>query len=212
MHSKLFMVYLLVVYGVAIMHSVRLVWGLSSLGARKGVSMQAIIDGEVDVEALAKSALSNRVLIESVRGAGPNSNENLSSLREKSALHTLRAADSRFRYIIGRYQGSAALLRQLVWLTLLLSSLVVIYGAFPTLADQFNDRNVTGSVAMLATVSLCFSRLSLGLAACAVLYAVSGIFTLMLQRRLNRWQYTYSLAALHGSIEPTRRTPKNDVL
>lgn len=205
MHAKLFIFYLLIVYFLAVVYSVRLVWALAPLGAR--LALRNVARGDVTEEILARAALANRVLIEPIGVGGLESNGTLTPSHEKPTLYTLRAVDSRFKDVVGRCQADAAVIKRLSWLTLLVSFLVVVYGAFPTLADQFNDRNVIGSAAILATVDLLLSRLALGLASCAVLYAVSSVSEVTLMRRLNTWQHLHSQVVLFWSThhaDPTR--------
>ena len=204
-HGKVFVLYLLAVCLVAVVRSARIGWALSPLRGYKPILFRDILNGRVIASVTAKSALSGRVVTESIEGDGLDSSNALSPSAEKPTLNSLRAADSRFKYLVGKLQVDAALIQKLAWLTLLISILVVVYGAFPTLADQFNNRNVIGSVALLATADLLLSRLALGLAVFVVLYALASTFEVMLLRRVNAWQYILSQADLYWSVSQTGR-------
>jgi hypothetical protein len=197
MHAKLFILYLIAVYGIAIVCSIRLGWFLISIGQRKRISVRSIVDGEVGAEVLVRAALSDQILIELSNRVDATPTEALSSTREKVALRTLRAADSSFLYLFGIRQTEVAIINRLAALTFIVSFLVITYGAFSTWAGEFNNRNITGYEALLITAALLLARLALGLSTCTILYGISSIFNVMLMRRVNKWKYLYSQVDLH---------------
>jgi hypothetical protein len=206
-HSKLFMLYLLIVYGTAVVCSLKLAWSLSSFAARKRIPVRSIVDGEVSADVLARLAFSNRISAESVSEEGLDSSTVLPPTREKASLRTLQVAEGRFLYLLGIRQFEVAIMNRLARLTLLLSFLVVAYGASWTWADQFDDNKITGGLALVFTAHLLLWRLALGIFASAVLYAISSIFDLVLTQRLNSWRYLYSRVVHCSAHEADSKQP-----
>lgn len=197
-HSKLFILYLLAVYGTAIVCSLKLVWSLTCFVRRRRVSWRSIVHEGNKADVLARFVLSNRISVESLADEGVDSIK-ASSSTDDAVFRTLRVADSWFLYLLGICNTYVAIMKRLARLTLLVSVLVVAYGACWTWADQFNDRNITGGLALLFAARLLLWRLSLGLCASAILYAISSLFELKLMRRLNSWKYLYSQIILQSS-------------
>ena len=97
------------------------------------------------------------------------------------------------------YHADVASIKRLARLTFLVAVLIVIYGAFPTWAEHFNNTNITGNEALITSLSLLFDRLAIGIATCVLFLAISNHFENSLMRRRSSWNYFYSRFTM-GSV------------
>jgi hypothetical protein len=200
-HVRLFIVYLAVVACIAFRYSLRLFWQLYSLRNREVLSLQTIRDRAISADLLADYALANRVRSE--RPAEAKRTPNLpSEARSKGKDLLLQSAESRFRYLWETSYAKVEAIRRLVPLSLLLSLLTVIYGAYPTFTAVFSSGRVTGRLALYETGAALLDRLSLGIFICAILYVVSSFFEGVLKRRRACWQYFYASSTEKVAVDP----------
>jgi hypothetical protein len=133
--------------------------------------------------------LANRLVYHSPLKEGRNRGTQPQTAVQETALRTVEAAESRFLYLWEMCHASVKSIRRMVLLTLLSSALVVVYGAFPTWGDEFNNGTIVGSMALFETADKLFARLALGLSVCVILYAASSFFEGAITRRRTQWKY-----------------------
>jgi hypothetical protein len=199
-HVRLFIAYLAVVACIAFAYSLRLFWQLYSLRNRELLSLQTIRDRAISADAFADYALANRVRCEHLQEA--KRIQDLTSEASGKADLVLQSAEIRFRYLWENCYAKVEVIRRLVALSLLLSFLIVIYGAYPTFNAMFSSGNATGRLALYETGSALLNRLSLGLFVCAILYVVSSFFEGVLKRRRACWQYFYASSTEKVAVDP----------
>jgi hypothetical protein len=139
------------------------------------------------IDRVTKAALRNDVSL------GPRPGERSSSTEPKTVgsvdvFRREQAAECEFSVLSEACDADIASINRLVTLTLYLSLLVVVYGAFPTWADEFNNSKVTGNMALHSAVEKLFARFTLGLSTSILLYAASSFFVGNLARRRIKWK------------------------
>ena len=190
-HARLFVLFILVVCCVAFVHALRLTYCLFAFGKRTRILLSNILDeATVNADLLAKSALTNSVSYVASsktpnRDARPGAGADV-------ALQRLKAADQRFSYLWEKARTEVTSINKLVVLTLLLSLLVIVYGAFPTWNEEFNNSKVAGFAALFGATDKLLTRLAFGLCASVVLYVISGFFEGVMSRRRAYWNYLRS--------------------
>ena len=91
--------------------------------------------------------------------------------------------DSRTPKLFAICEADIASIRRLVPLTLGISLLVVIYGAFPTWNDEYSTSRMTGYQAGTRALELLLARFSLGLFVSILLYSLASFFQAIVARR-----------------------------
>jgi hypothetical protein len=181
-YMRLCFLYLLAVGCVAIVGGMKLLGLLYSFRRRKRISVVDILDNVADPDLIARSALAGKIEYEQLTPG----------LVEKEAgIRLLRMEDCRVRYLCEKGNVDIVTIRRLASLTLLLSFLSVVYGAFPTWSNEFNNANIPGNLALVNAAFLSFARLSLGMTVSAVLYAISSFFERVLMNRGASWKRLY---------------------
>jgi hypothetical protein len=191
LHVRLFILYLFVAVIVTIVRSLKLTRRIYTLQKRNGVSLRDISHGGISANELAQFALTNRLLVEPSPFVGDYGSGDAETSGEKPTLRTLQIADTKFRYLWQLGSVDVAFMKKLVRLTLLLSLLLVVYGAFPTWSEEFNDHNVTGTVALHRAAGDLLARVTIGVTVSVLIYMVSILFDGSLRRRKTRWRYFY---------------------
>ena len=92
-------------------------------------------------------------------------------------------ADSRTLKLFATCEADIASIKRLVPLTLGISLLVVIYGAFPTWNDEYSTSRMTGYQAGTRALELLLARFSLGLFVSILLYSLASFFQAIVARR-----------------------------
>jgi hypothetical protein len=164
----------------------RLTWHLYSFSNRKRVSLRDIRDGIIMPELLAESALENRIVCDVPSDHDPETP--LPVEAEATFLRTVQAAENRFLYLWEVCSAEVKSTKRLAVLTLLLSFLVVSYGAFSTFSETYNSANITGTQALIKTGFRLLDRLAHGLLVCTALYGTAILFEGALMRRRNSWR------------------------
>jgi hypothetical protein len=187
-HGRLFNLYLTVVSCVLIVRSQRLAWRLYSFSSRKRFSLANIGAGIVTPEFLAESGLTNKLCdAPSVENGDRERPTPLAP--EPMPLPLVHAAENRFAYLWEGYYAEVRSTKSLAVLTLLLSLLVVSYGAHATFLYEFNNRNITGMQALVYAGFRLLDRLARGLLVSTALYGVAIFFEGALIRRRRRWNH-----------------------
>ncbi len=186
-HVRLFLIYLFIVICATAVQLLRLSITLGWTRNRRQVSLDTILDGSVDHDLLCQAGLANRVQA----SAKKLSAEDRAARRGKSsmALNVIRAAEWKFAYLWQRFQNQIQLLRVVIQLTVLISVLIVIYGAYPTLLDVYGHSHLTGLGALIETVRLLSTRLLMGLSVSALLLIAYGCCEHTLSARRLTWKY-----------------------
>jgi hypothetical protein len=193
-HVRLFIVYLIVAACITTILSLRLVRRLwTTRRPRMQISLQDICDGVIGADLLAQSALSNGVVYESSGGLGVSGQAASAKITRNEFLRTVQAAESRFSYLWDMCYVDVESLKKVATFTLLLSFLVVVYGAFPTFRDFCNNSKLTAVSCLVSAIELLLARFALGLSFCAALYLISCSFDLVMVRRKTRWTYLSAL-------------------
>lgn len=155
----------------------------------KPIDRERIAKGEFAPELLAEFALGSRVLCKTVRANTGEAECIERSVRVEKVLYNLNAADIRFRYLWERCRIDVRSAKRAAVAIYLLSFLTVAYDFTPTFNWYFNDRNVTGSFAFLATADQLTLTLAFGLFLGAMLYLGSSFFDRRLAERNACWSY-----------------------
>jgi hypothetical protein len=157
--------------------------------SRKPILPDSVIEGEIDPNLLAASALAGRALSKTVQGsrANPESAEGRASAAK--ALGILRAAECRFRYLWERCHADVESARRASLLTFLLSLVMVAFAPAPIYFGCWNNSKLTGSTCMFATVWHLLVLLGLGWSCSAALYFASSLFARALACRKAGWEY-----------------------
>lgn len=187
-HIRIFLIYLFVVICITAVQLLRLVLVLGWTASRKRISVDAILDGSVTYNVLCEAGFAKRLQFSEKE---QRRIKELRASQEKSnmALNVIRAAEPEFAYLSRQSQIRVQLLKFLFQLTLLLSIIVVIYGAYPTWLALYNDGERTGVGALVETGRLLSDRLLVGLLVSAVLLISYGCCERALVIRRAKWSY-----------------------
>ena len=196
---KLFLVYVVTAVALTIVRALRLISRFFAVRARQ-VSWEDLRSGTVSPESFGKAALANRVRYDvaprsPAQPQDPDSgdtNKRPNTPSDKVVLRALKKADGAFRLAAQACEIKIASIRRLLWLTVLLSVLLITFDAYTVWLSLWENSKITGLTALLEAVPILLDWLSFSLAGCAVLYATSSFLEGVLQRRQARWQYFYS--------------------
>jgi hypothetical protein len=187
-HGRLFNLYLAVVACILIVRSLRLAWRLYSFSSRKRFSLANIRDGIVTPELLVESGLTNKLCdAPSAEDGDPERHSPLAP--EPVLLSSVHAAENKFAYLWEGYSAEVRSTKSLAVLTLLLSLLVVSYGAYATYLYEFHNRNITGGQALVYAAFRLLDRFARGLLVCTALYGAAIFFEGVLLQRRRRWNH-----------------------
>jgi len=140
--------------------------------------------GVIDAHSLAALALANRLSLD----FSPHGRNNVSAdFRAEISLHALPPAERTFHYAWDSCWADIGILRRLVVLTLLSSSLMLAYGITTILTEISNQKLGVGVLSGSIAEVLAF--FVLGNLVCVILYAVSSFYEGALMRRRLRWDY-----------------------
>jgi len=202
-YARLFYEFLLVVCAMTLVRAARLVSALFSLG-RQRLSIVEVFAQPVDPDRLARAALANAI---SCDGSAPHA-------VDAAGVHsTLVIAHARFEYLWSVADARVHATKGLLRLTLLVSLTMTVFTAYPEYYDAFNNRNVSGSIALFNAGELLLARLAIGLGVCVALCATCLFFEGKLIRRRSYWRLFYKTAlnALNGgSIARGTTKPTHD--
>jgi hypothetical protein len=147
-----------------------------------------IRDGIVTPELLVESGLTNKLCdAPSATNGDPERHSPLASV--PVPLPLAHAAENRFAYLWEGYYAEVRSTKSLAVLTLLLSLLVVSYGAHPTFLYELNNRNITGMQALVYAAFRLLDRFARGLLVCTALYGAAIFFEGVLLQRRRRWNH-----------------------
>ena len=198
---RLFLVYLSLVVTTAIVRALTLIWRFFSVRARR-VFFDDLRGVPLSPESFAASAMANRVRYEATaqsRAEGQNSDDanadkETKASYEKAALRNLKRADSAFRFAAQTYEIEIALIRKLLWLTVLLTVLLVTFNTFVIWRFIYEDAKITGLSAFVETIRIFLGWLSLSFVVCVVVHVTWSFLDGVLRRRQAGWQYFCSRA------------------
>lgn len=173
---KFLILYLLVVLGMWMVKSGKLMWQFWSLSTRKWAPLQKVNIAGEDVDLLAASGLVNRL---------PN-NASVSPT-------CIRQADCRFLHRWEICAIRVASLKRLALLTFLLTAFVFVT-LMANLLAQVGTEKIVGTGFLAGSIAESLVPLALGILVCAVLYATHGFFEGVLQRRRASWNYVLESA------------------
>jgi len=108
---------------------------------------------------------------------------------EPVLLSSVHAAENKFAYLWEGYYAEVRSTKSLAVLTLLLSLLVVSYGAYATYLYEFHNRNITGAQALVYAAFRLLDRFARGLLVCTALYGAAIFFEGVLLQRRRRWNH-----------------------
>jgi hypothetical protein len=191
-HVRLFLLYLFGVAAVGVVNAVKLARLLYSIpGQRAGISFEEMIFKDVGAkDALAESALGGRGLAYMSLEAWHNETQSaILKIDGSQVLRRVEAAGNRFDYLWGGCHADVTALRRASTPVLLLSLLVVVYGAFPTFHDFCNNSKLVPLDCLILTLDQLLTRLALGLGCCLALHLAANWFDRALIRRKTRWKY-----------------------
>lgn len=198
---RLFLVYVSLVVAMAIVRALMLTRRFFSARVRR-ISFDDLRGVPLSPESFAASAMANRVSYEAIarssaEGQIPNDasvDKATEASCEKAALRNLNRADSAFRFAVQTCEIEIALIRELLWLTVLLSVLLVTFNMSAIWRFFYEGAKITGLSALVETIRILLDWLSFSLVACGVLYVIWSFLDGALRRRQACWQYFYSRA------------------
>jgi hypothetical protein len=177
-----------VVFFISVLRFVRLGWCLYRYWG-KTVLPEAFAQGAVAPDLLARYALANRVRCTTVRLGPSDSGSIAEHACGNRVLCILRVAETSFLYLWEKCHSDVESGKRACVLTLLLSFLVVIYGANPIYHGYREGSRLTGYACLLLTLQQLLSLLAFGLSLCTVLYLVASFFEGTLADRKACWKY-----------------------
>jgi hypothetical protein len=186
-HSRLFMMFLVIVCLITGVRLARLALALFVARRRDRVSLEEVITQPIDADRLAKAALANALSGDGRSGAPARG-------APDDVRGMLQLADAKFNYLWSMSHARVIATKGLVHLTLLVSLMVTCYGAYPAFEFEFNDTNVTGSVALVTATQIVLARLTLGLTVCIALCGVYLFVEGRLSRRQADWRLFHAAA------------------
>ncbi len=169
--GKFLILYLLVVLGMWMVRSGKLMWKFWSLSTRKWAPLPNVNIAGEDVDLLAASGLVNRL---------PD-NASVSPT-------CIRQADCRFLHRWEMCAIRVASLKRLALLTFLLTAFVFVTLMANLLAEVGTEK-IVGTGFLAGSIAESLVPLALGILVCAVLYATHDFFEGVLQRRRASWNY-----------------------
>ena len=103
-------------------------------------------------------------------------------------MHRLRQAERMFQYAWDRCSANVGSLKRLMVLTLLSSSLALVYGSTTILMEIANQKGM-GIVFLSGSMAEVLALFVLGILACVTMYAVSSFYEGALTQRRVLWDY-----------------------
>jgi len=182
---------LLILFAVVLTSAVRF-WRLARCLYRhpgERVPPESILSGGADPDLLAASALSSRIGRETLAANRASFGAPVERPNVEAALGSLRMAEGKFLYLWEKCHMDVESTRRASLLTLLVTIVMVTYGAFPTYYGWFNNSNLPGSYCLLTAAKQLFGLLAFGISACGMLYGVSSFFERTLADRKACWTY-----------------------
>jgi len=180
---------LICICGVVLVSTVRLLrlgMRLYQYG-RKEIAPETICNGGVDADLLAKYALENPRLCTNLLERCRNNFSDRSA--GEKLPYVLRLAESRFAYLWERHHADVKASKRASLLTILLSVVMVSYGAVPIYDEFSNNGKITGLTSLILTIEQLLLLFSLGSSLCAMLYLGSSVFERTLENRRTSWNY-----------------------
>jgi hypothetical protein len=116
------------------------------------------------------------------------------SISDRDDLRRIGLADARFRHLWYLRYADMQSIKTAVVFTLLLSVVIVTGGAGGAFANEFNNTNVPGSVALLKVGFVLCRRLATGVSVCAILYVIASSCEVVLMRRKADWSHALAVA------------------
>jgi hypothetical protein len=187
-YVRLFVVYLVAITAVSIVRFVKVGTSLY-LYSDEPISPEKIVSGLVNPDSIAEAALANRIVWKVIRQNRSNLDDVQERAQREKVLVILRTSGAQFLRLRKILAIDLKAINKAVWLTLLLSCLVVVYGGPSTFSDVCNNGKLPALACLVVTLGQLSIRLSLGLAVCAALFAASSFFDHTLARRQILWRY-----------------------
>jgi hypothetical protein len=196
--ARLFLVYVGLTIPLAIIRALRLTWRFFTVRGGR-MSIMDLRANSINPDSFAQAALANRLRYEPTQEGTPNKSRN--PVGDQVVLQALQIADSKFRYLAGVSETKIASIKRLLWLTVLLSMLVLTFDSFTMWRDFYEEAKVTGLFAWFQTIRILFDWLSIALGGCVILFIISSFLEGTLLRRQVCWQYFYSRTSIDLSID-----------
>ena len=183
LEEKLFFLYLLWMVVLSAANSVSLVHQLWWFSRDRRTLPSALGGKDRRADVLATTALTNRLSSDSLIGSSQPVDKN-----DDSRSQILQEADRRFSYVWEMCAAKIRSAKRHVLLTLLLSVLVLAYGATNISRQIAIDKRV-GIGSFSGSVAELLMQVALGISVCAAIYAVFNVFENALVRRKAAWNY-----------------------
>ncbi|HEV7219924.1 MAG TPA: hypothetical protein VGN39_13710 [Terriglobales bacterium] len=175
--DRIFVLYLVIALAISLVKWVSLGRQLWAFSISRLLSLQQHGTSSERAELLARSGLANKLPNEAVAKV---------SAEDRPAM--LQQAESRFLFLWEMCSVKVESLKRLVILTLLLSIFVFVSLTIQFLTDLTISK-ATGIAVITGSIAESLTPFSLGILACAVLYAVYGFYRGVLTRRIASWHY-----------------------
>ena len=186
LEEKLFFLYLLWMVSLSIIKSVSIARQLWWFSRDRRILPTALDSGDRSADVLATAALTNRLSNDrALLGSSQLVDKNDDS---GSRSQILQEADRRFSYAWEMCAAKIRSTKRHVLLTLLLSVLVLAYGATNISRQIAIDKRV-GIGSFSSSVAELLMQVALGISVCAAIYAVFSAFENALMRRKAAWNY-----------------------
>lgn len=187
-HVRLFVIYVVAVGCFVAVRSIQLARRLYRPPGAESLTVEAFLDSGATTDRIATAALSGGIRCKSnVQRRDTQQNECQIATTEESTQR-FQEVESEFLTRLEVCEADLASMRRLVPLTIGLSIFVVVYGAFPTWTDEFNNSRLTGNVAACMASERLFARFAIGLGVSIFIYTAYSFFTGTLSRRRIHWK------------------------
>jgi len=185
---KVLLIILFLITLTSIVRSVRLAHRLYHSSC-KPILLDDIFKRTVDPNVLALSALANRLPLNGIVQEAVKSEPTAASANSQDVLYVLQVSDGKFRYLWERSQADVESNRRAGVLVLLLSFVMVTFGAVPAYLFFYNNSNRTGLQSLLLAIDQLLTLLGLGLSLYTMHYFVSSRLERALATRMSTWKY-----------------------
>jgi hypothetical protein len=170
--------------GIVFLKSVKLMLQLYPVRNRRFISLSMIYDQSVSPDVLAGSALANRIRCVD----GPQAKNELAAKGQKNdAALVIECARMGFDYLWKTCCAETESIRRLALLTLLATLFVTSYGAIPTFEANFNNKQITGKLALYQALASLLNHFALGILVAAIFYLFYNFFITALVKRRAAW-------------------------